>query len=257
MHDDERRAHPGLRDHRPPRRALDPPAEAVDEQHLEDEVDGVRDDHDHERRLQVGDAPQVALAAEREEREREPERRDPHVGDGVVGRVAVDSHQLDDLRCERDHAGGDRETEAERQPERLRAEPVRDLRLPRSRRAPDLRRRPVLEEVEDAEEAAEHRGRNPERRQLRAGRGGRRSPCRRGGTAARPRARRAPAPRASGSRRRTGCEDASYSARTMRAPLDCASALTTISSMFTCGGRVSANRTQSATSSGVTGSRPA
>ena len=44
--------------------------------------------------------------------------------------------------------------------------------------------------------------------------------------------------------------------RTTRAPLDCASALTTISSMFTCSGRVKANRTQSATSSGVTGSMP-
>ena len=45
--------------------------------------------------------------------------------------------------------------------------------------------------------------------------------------------------------------------RTMRAPLDCAMAFTTISSMFTCAGRVNANRTQSATSSAVTGSRPA
>ena len=49
--------------------------------------------------------------------------------------------------------------------------------------------------------------------------------------------------------------DAGYF-RTMRAPLDCASAFTTISSMFTCAGRVTANMTQSATSSGVTGSRP-
>ena len=163
---DERRAHPRLRDHGPPRRALDPPAEAVDEQHLEHDVDGVRGDHDHERRLQVGDPAQVPLPAEREERERKPERRDPHVRDGVVGRVAVAAHQLDDLRRERDHTGGDREAEAERQPERLRTEAVRDRRLPRSRGAPDLRRRPVLEEVEDAEETAEDDGRDPERRQL-------------------------------------------------------------------------------------------
>ena len=44
--------------------------------------------------------------------------------------------------------------------------------------------------------------------------------------------------------------------RTTRAPLDWASALITISSRFTCSGRVSAKSTQSATSSGVTGSRP-
>ena len=44
--------------------------------------------------------------------------------------------------------------------------------------------------------------------------------------------------------------------RTTLAPPDCASALTTISSTLTCSGRVSANMTQSATSSGVTGSTP-
>ncbi len=44
--------------------------------------------------------------------------------------------------------------------------------------------------------------------------------------------------------------------RTTLAPLDCASALTTISSTLTCNGRVRANMTQSATSSGVTGSTP-
>ena len=46
--------------------------------------------------------------------------------------------------------------------------------------------------------------------------------------------------------------DAASLPRMMRAPLDCASALTTISSTFTCGGRVTAKRTQSAMSSGVT-----
>ena len=48
----------------------------------------------------------------------------------------------------------------------------------------------------------------------------------------------------------------SSSRRTIRAPLDCWSALITISSTFTCNGRVSANRMQSATSSGVMGSTP-
>src|SRR5207248_3217596 len=42
--------------------------------------------------------------------------------------------------------------------------------------------------------------------------------------------------------------------RTMRTGLDCARALTTSSSTFTCGGRVSAKSTHSATSSGVSGS---
>ena len=49
---------------------------------------------------------------------------------------------------------------------------------------------------------------------------------------------------------------ATRSLRTTRAPLDWASALITISSRFTCSGRVRAKRTHSATSSGVTGSSP-
>ena len=44
--------------------------------------------------------------------------------------------------------------------------------------------------------------------------------------------------------------------RTIRAPLDCWSALITISSTLTWSGRVSAKSTQSAISSGVTGSSP-
>ena len=46
------------------------------------------------------------------------------------------------------------------------------------------------------------------------------------------------------------------SLRTIRPPLDCARALITISSIFTCSGRVIAKRTQSATSSAVSGSTP-
>ena len=46
------------------------------------------------------------------------------------------------------------------------------------------------------------------------------------------------------------------SRRTIRPPLDWAIAFTTISSMFMCGGRVTAKRTQSAISSAVTGSTP-
>ncbi len=47
-----------------------------------------------------------------------------------------------------------------------------------------------------------------------------------------------------------------WSSRTMRTAEDCASAFTTSSSMFTCGGRVTANTTQSATSSAVSAATP-
>ncbi len=86
--DDERRPHSELRDRRPPRRARDAPVEAVDEQHLEEDVRDVAGDQDDERRAQVGDPAKVALRAEREERRGEADRRDAQVRHGVVRRLA-------------------------------------------------------------------------------------------------------------------------------------------------------------------------
>ena len=61
---------------------------------------------------------------------------------------------------------GDGDAESEREPDGLRAEPPRGLLLPRSSCARDLRSRPVLEEVEDREGAAENREGDPERSEL-------------------------------------------------------------------------------------------
>ena len=103
--DDERRAHPELRDRRPPRRALDPPAEAVHEQHLEDHVHDVPGDDDDERRPQVGDPAQVALPAEREEGRRKPDRGDPEIRDRVVRGLPLAADERDErLREDRDRA---------------------------------------------------------------------------------------------------------------------------------------------------------
>jgi hypothetical protein len=69
--EDEGGAHSRLRDRRARRRAGDPPVEAVDEQQLEYDVDGIRSHDDHERAAQVGDAAQVSLPGERDERRRQ------------------------------------------------------------------------------------------------------------------------------------------------------------------------------------------
>ena len=86
-------AHPGLGDHGAPRRAGEAPAEAVDEQHLEHDVDRVGDDEDHQRRAQVADPAQEALAGGRDHEERRAERRDPQVQHGAVGDLALAAHQ--------------------------------------------------------------------------------------------------------------------------------------------------------------------
>ena len=156
-----------MRDRSPPRRPGDPPVEAVDEQHLEDDVHDVPRDQDDEGRPQVRDAAQVALRAEREERGREADRRDAEVLDGEVGRRPVGAHDLDELRSQGGDEPRDRDAEREREPDGLRAEPPRRLLLPRSACPRDLRRRAVLEEVEDRERPAEDRERDTERRELR------------------------------------------------------------------------------------------
>ncbi len=167
-HDDEHRSHQELRDRGPPGRALDPPVEPVHEEHLEDDVHDVPGDDDQKRRAQIGDPSQVALAAEREERGRQPDGGDPEVRDGVLRRVALASHQRDERLREHRDERGDADAEADGEPHRLRAEPPRRLLLARSARARHLRGRPVLEEVEDREDAAEDRRGDAERGELRA-----------------------------------------------------------------------------------------
>ena len=165
--DGHRDPHARLRDHRSPGRALDPEIEAVDEHDLENQVDDVAGDHDHERCAEIGDATEEALAADREERGGDAERRDLQVGDRVRGRRALGPEEIDDRAREQRDRERERAPEREREPEALRPEPRRRQVLPRSRRARDLRRRPVLEEVEHPEHR-EHGGGEAERRELRA-----------------------------------------------------------------------------------------
>jgi hypothetical protein len=167
QHPDEKRsAHRGLRDRGARSRARDSPAEAVDEEHDEDHVQPVRRHFDHERRAEVRDAAKVALPAEYEKRGRETEDRDSEIGDRVLGGLSVPAHERNELLGGQRDPNCHRAPEAERQPEGLRAEPV--SRLPRagSRCARHLRGRPVGEEVEHREDAAEQEPGDPERRQL-------------------------------------------------------------------------------------------
>ena len=164
--DDERSAHTDLRDRRPPSRSGDPPVEAVDEQHLEDDVRDVPGDEDDEGRAKVCNAPQVPLRAECEERSREADRRDAEILDGIVRRLSLAAHEVDELRSENGDEPRDRNAECKREPHRLRAEPPRRLLLPRSACAGDLCGRAVLQEVEDRERPAEDRERDAERREL-------------------------------------------------------------------------------------------
>ena len=167
QHDDhERRPHPELCDCRPPRRARDPPVEAVHEEQLEDDVRDVPGDEHDEGRAQICDATEISLRAEREERGRESDRRNAQVRDGVVRCLTLASHERDELRSEHGDEPRDGDAERERQPDRLRAEAPRRLLLPGATRTSHLRGRAVLEEVEDREGAAEDRDRDPERGEL-------------------------------------------------------------------------------------------
>jgi hypothetical protein len=90
----ERDAHPGLGDGRPRRGPGDPPVEPVDEQDLEDDVRRVPGDHDPEWAPEVGDAAEVPLSCQRDERRRQPDRGDPQVGECEVAGFAVAAERV-------------------------------------------------------------------------------------------------------------------------------------------------------------------
>ena len=164
---DERDSHPGLRDRGARRGARHAPAEAVDEQHLQDQVDDVRHDDDLERTAQVRDAAQVTLAGERDQRGRQPQRCDPEVEEREIARPSVRRRAragaaLRRLADDQQH-GADRD----RDPQRLRRQARGTLGLARAARTRDDGRRAVREEVEDRERAGEDRAGEPERGDLR------------------------------------------------------------------------------------------
>ena len=72
--------------------------EAVDEEHLEHEVEDVRRDDDLERPAEVRNTTQVALAGERNERSRQSGRGDPEVDEREVTRSAVAAESPEERR---------------------------------------------------------------------------------------------------------------------------------------------------------------
>jgi hypothetical protein len=167
LHRDEGGAHPRLRDHGAPGRAGQAPAEAVDEQDLEDDVHRVRGDEDLQRRAQVGDPAQVALTRGREHEEGRAERGQPQVQDGPVGDLPLTAHRPYGDRGERDRQREDREPDEQAQPQRLGAHQRRLPLLARAVQPRDVGGRAVGEEVEDREGGGEHRRRDREGGELR------------------------------------------------------------------------------------------
>ena len=101
-----------------------------------------------ERRAKVRDSAEEALAADRDEGGRDPERRNPQIGDRVCCRRSLRPEEIDDRACEHGDRDGKRTAEGERQPQALRTETRSGAILPGACRARDLRRRAVLKEVE-------------------------------------------------------------------------------------------------------------
>ena len=162
----ERRAHAELRDDGPGRRAVEAPVQAVDEPQLEHEVDDLRGDDDEQRRAQVVDPAQVALAGQRDERRDEAERADAQVAGGELGGLALAAEQRDERVGQ--HEAGERERDPDRggQPQRLRGQLAGAGGVARAVQARDLGRRPVREKEAQRDERREHRGGDRERREL-------------------------------------------------------------------------------------------
>ena len=163
----ERRAHPGLGDHGAPRRARQAPAEAVDEDDLEDHVGEVGRHHDPQRRAQVRRAAQVALAGERDQREREAQRADPQERGRVRADLAAAAEQRDRRRRQPDRQRDDDRADRQGHPQRLGGHRPGALRLTRPVQPRHLRRHPVGQEVAQRRQRAEQRTGQRERRELR------------------------------------------------------------------------------------------
>ena len=140
--------------------------EAVDEQQLEHEVHDVAGDDDDERQAQVRDAAQVALAGQRHEHERQADRRDPQIGHREVAGLAAAAHRRHDRHGGRRGDGQQRESDRQRQPERLSRYLVGVAAPPGAVEAGDLRGGGVAQEVEDTEERRENGAGEPERCEL-------------------------------------------------------------------------------------------
>ncbi len=161
-------AHPGLRDDRAEGAAVEAEIEPVDEPQLEPDVGEVRDDQDDQRRAQVARPAQVALARRARPARRAgrstrsagsaPPRRPPGPGPpfiACVERVAASASPAPSNDADR-----------ERQPQRLRRGLPRLALAARAVLAGHQRGRPVGEEVAEADDHAEDRRREGERRQL-------------------------------------------------------------------------------------------
>ena len=141
--------------------------EAVDEEQLEHDVDDVRGDDDLERPAQVRDAAQVALARERDERRRQPERRDPEVDERVLARPPVPAEPVQQRAASASHTTRSTTPIPSETHSACAASRAARSCWPAPEAARHDRRRPVGEEVEDRERAREHRPGEPERRDLR------------------------------------------------------------------------------------------
>ena len=123
--------------------------EAVDEEQLEDDVRRVAGEQDEERRAQVRDAAQEALARDRDDRERQADGRDAEVGGGA--RCGVPSAPIAATSGVAAAAANSGEPRPDQrgEPDPLDADDVRQRRVSRAVGARDLRRRPVLEERDE------------------------------------------------------------------------------------------------------------
>jgi len=140
--------------------------QAVDEPQLEHDVRQLRGHDDEQRRAQVADPAQVALAGQRDQRRRQAERADAQVALGHRRRLPRPAEYHHERGGE--HGAGQRERAADRgrEPERLGGELVRPDVVAGAVQPRDLRRRPEGEKDADADERREHRRGDRQRREL-------------------------------------------------------------------------------------------
>ncbi len=147
---------------RGPRRALEPPTEAEDEEGIEDEVHEVQPESDPERGAGVLETPEDPVARHHDKDRGPGQRPDPEVGESWLAELPRRTHEVHEEPAPGKEEGRREDADPDREGEGLDDRLPGRLPVAGGPRPGNPRRRSVREKVEDDEGHREDRGVHPE-----------------------------------------------------------------------------------------------
>ncbi len=164
-HDDVRRDHPPLRDDGSEGRSADPPAEAVDEEPVQQRVGAEAEPGDPQRGHRVLHATQEPRCSEDDEHRRQPPHRDAEIGLRVAGDLWARTEEADEQGSGEVADEGQNRADPEREPHPVDAHRHRPRRVAGAEPARDRRRGRVGEEDHEPDDRLQYGRRDAETRE--------------------------------------------------------------------------------------------